>query len=373
MPNEPIMTETQVKTKTVSKATVALSLAFLGAAALAAAGAGLQTQSTCTLNNTVSVDVHAGWPTNTIYACKGTTIKPTNSALDSFLVRNYDANNLVVRINGQYVTYKYGDNYKPIGKPLGNIPGYQTPVNLMYLGVQNGRASMALFVGEVIDGKAGNCTDFDQSTQNFGGFPLAEKKFINPYVKSFTDVYENGTHTNFEEKCGGLYDVVENYCNLATDQLETATIKCDSECVDGACKTAGAKIIALNGETVVECCNTCKTFDTTCPPNQPMTQAECGAVGGKYLGLVPYSQCLPVAKTCNDALNNPESYAMFGFCKDKGYKSVCFNKYTLAYQVCSDENGTGCITAENPNAANNIRCLTAGATSSTYPGVGGLE
>ncbi len=39
MSDEPIMTETQVKTKTVSKATVALSLAFLGAAALAAAGA----------------------------------------------------------------------------------------------------------------------------------------------------------------------------------------------------------------------------------------------------------------------------------------------------------------------------------------------
>lgn len=293
MPDEPVMTETQVKTKTVSKATVALSLAFLGAAALAAAGVGLQTTAVCSSTNTVSVDLKVGWPSKIVYACKGSTIKPTNNSLDSFLVRSYDANNLVVRVNGQYITFAYGDIEKPIGKPLGNVPGYQTPMNLSYLGMQGGRAKISLFIGDVLDVKAGYCTDMDVSAQNFGGFSLSEKKYINPYVKGVVHINDPVLGlTNFEDQCGGLYDVVENYCNLSTGKMETATIKCNSECFDGKCENLAEKVVAINGETAVECCSVCNTWDTQCGLSQVSSTVACAVLGGTYLGLVPYSQCV---------------------------------------------------------------------------------
>lgn len=250
-------------------------------------------------------------------------------------------------------------------------------IALAFLGV-SALAAAAALTPMAPDGKgAPVCTDIDIATVNAAGMPLAIYQYVNLGQKGIaTGLGSNGVQMMGEDKCWNNTRILEYFCNVKKNIVSWNSYNCPTgtNCKDGAC---GAKSITINGDTAVECCNVCKTWDVTCPPNQLMTEAECGAVGGQYLGLIAYSKCLsqinaPTPKTCNDALKDPNAYAMFAFCKDKGYKSVCFDKYTLVYQVCSDEVGTGCLTGI-ANAANNIRCLVGCASSSTPPGVYSAE
>ena len=50
----------------------------------------------------------------------------------------------------------------------------------------------------------------------------------------------------------------------------------------GASTTGGAK---------VECCSLCDTWAVTCPPKHKINEADCKAIGGEYLGLVPEEEC----------------------------------------------------------------------------------
>lgn len=40
-----------------------------------------------------------------------------------------------------------------------------------------------------------------------------------------------------------------------------------------------------------ECCSICDTWAVTCPPKQQISEADCKAIGGEYLGLMPVEEC----------------------------------------------------------------------------------
>ena len=57
--------------------------------------------------------------------------------------------------------------------------------------------------------------------------------------------------------------------------------------------TGGAYFPEAGGPKV-DCCSFCDTFtiwNKTCPPAQQVSEADCKALGGKYLGLKPANEC----------------------------------------------------------------------------------
>jgi hypothetical protein len=163
---------------------------------------------------------------------------------------------------------------------------------------------------------APKCTDTDVSTVNAGNMPLANYQYANINKKGTTTGL-GGTNNQpmiGEDKCWNNTRILEYFCSVKNNKVSWNSFNCPTgtNCVNGEC-------------------------------------------------IVP----LPV-KTCDDAWNLPSQYQYFVLCKQNGLGGVCFNKYNLFFQTCTDAVGSGCIT-DNPSALQNMVCLTECVVSTSSP------
>lgn len=324
---EPTSTLTAVKTKTVTRTQLAIALACLGASIIAAAAMSIAVSSesaTCTGKGNVGATLILGQAT-VVTTCKGQTIVPT-AGFGKMLVRTYNDNTLTLLIDKKYVTFKVGEDYRRVGKPVGEVAGYQQYLYVMYGGKINKRAEISLSYGNPV-GKDGTfCWDTDQSQKNFDGSAVKDFQFINPYVKGTASYYDEDTDemVPVEDACiaydyayyGASWpnNLQEGYCSTADGgKWFSKVIGCEGGCVDGACLPVVAS------------------------------------------STVPMATSTLSIKTCDDGMKLANEY--FTLCKQHKLEGVCLNKYSLFFQMCTDLAGSECL-VNNPHAADNMLCPT---------------
>lgn len=249
---EPTQTMTAVKTKTVTRTQMAVALACLGASIIAAAAmsiAGNNASTVCVSNAKINVALTLGQG-ELISACGGQLIASTPK-FSQLLVRNYNDEVLTLLVDKKYVTFKVGEGYKKVGKPVGDVPGYQQNLYVEYSGKVDKKADIVLYYGLPMGEKGVYCSDNDESQQNYDGSSIKDFQFINPYVKGTVTYYneEWDEIAPIEDVCVaygyGYYGspattstnyLYENYCSTADGGKQLGqTIICEGGCVDGAC------------------------------------------------------------------------------------------------------------------------------------------
>ena len=246
---EPTTTLTAVKTKTVTRTQMAVALACLGASIIAAAAMSIAgvPSNICLSNAKINVALTLGQG-ELVSSCKGQLIVPTPK-FSQLLVRNYTDDTLFLIVDKKLVNFKVGEDYKPVGKLLGDVVGYQQNLYVAYSGKIDKKADIDLFYGYPAGEKGVFCSDTDESQQNYDGLSIKDFKFVNPYVKgvaSFYDEYADET-ASVDDYCNDYaygYGVIntfsaglmEFYCSTADGgSLFSTTIPCPGGCVDGAC------------------------------------------------------------------------------------------------------------------------------------------
>lgn len=253
---EPTTTMTAVKTKTVTRTQMAVALACLGASIIAAAAMSIAgvPSSICISNAKINVALTLGQGT-LINSCKGQLIVPTPK-FSQLLVRNYNDEVLTLLVDKKYVTFKVGEDYKPVGKPIGDALLYQQNLYVAYSGKVDKKADINLFYGYPTGEKGVFCSDNDESQKNFDGSSIKDFKFVNPYIKGTASYYDEDTDEMIpvEDSCitydYGYYgaeaaaitnNLQEGYCSTADGgKWFSKVITCEGGCVDGACLSVAA-------------------------------------------------------------------------------------------------------------------------------------
>lgn len=260
---ESTTTMTAVKTKTVTRTQMAVALACLGASIIAAAAmsiAGNNASNICVSNAKIKVTLTLGQG-ELVNACKGQLIVSTPK-FSQLLVRNYNDEVLTLLVDKKYVTFKVGEDYKPVGKPIGDVPGYQQNLYVAYSGKVDKKADINLFYGYPTGEKGVFCSDTDESQQNYDKSSIKDFKFVNPYVKGTISSYDEETDEMIptEDVCAdysygyGVASTTSNmlaeyYCSTANGGSWLSTsITCEGGCVDGAC----VPVVASSTPPVVE-------------------------------------------------------------------------------------------------------------------------
>ncbi len=318
--SEPTTTLTAVKTKTVTRTQMAVALACLGASIIAAAAMSIAgvPSNVCFSKAKIKVALTLGQG-ELVSSCKGQFIVPTPKFSQLF-VRNYTNNVLTLIVNKKVVTFKVGDEYKQVGKPIGKILGYQQYLYVMYGGKMNKKADISLFYGYPAGEKGVFCSDNDESQKNFDGSSIKDFKFVNPYVKGTTSYYDEETDemVPVEDSCivydYGYYgenvdlnaqNLQEGYCSTVDGgKWFSKVIACEGGCVDGAC----VPVVASSTPPVVEPVTPSSTLVCADSDNGIDYYTKGHLVGEMFQGTGQQTYHLDSNDACTDATRLSEYY-----------------------------------------------------------------